>query len=401
MKVAFKKTTINPGLPIHMDGYNQRISYQINDNIELRTFIIQTEETLLVHVLDVLLITEELSHRFKKRLISQFNIKQTNIILAASHTHSGPKITKYLFPNVEPSEEYLSDIEKALVANTQYCIDNLRFSHAFFGKSHTESLYSNRNNKDASYNNQLMTIQFRDKENQSIFQIANLAVHPTVLKPEYDQLSSDLIGAFQNQYEERTNIPLVILNGDSGDVSTRHTRKGTDYVEVIRIGDILAKVLEEIKEYTPISLENMTITEVGYKYGFSPKEDEDLLNSKLALEEKLADVEVITENNSISDMLSKVENKLKQDEIIENYNAKIIETNDFRLVAFPGEIVTTLGEKLRDASDKVLFIAAYADDFKGYAIDEKLYGEIPETYLTDFPRGVADQFVNQIIESYS
>jgi len=400
MKVSYKKVTINPDLPIYMDGYNQRISHEINDDILLRSFVLQGKETVVVHVLDVLLITDELSMRFKGTLTKEFNLKDENITLIASHTHSGPKVTNYLFQNVEPSPEYLESIEEKIIENTKFCLENLMTAHAYYGRTFSEGLYSNRTDKNSPYNNDLLTLQFRNEENKPLFQLVNIACHPTILDPEFKKLSNDLFGAFSREFEKKTNIPLIIMNGEAGDVSTRHTRKGSDYNEVLRVGGKLAELLADLDDYSLTSLENLKIKSCHYTHTFNPQTDNDLKNTRKDLKGALGEFETADVNNAFVDFLNKVEVKLNQEEIIQEYTAKIIETDDFRLVTFPGEIVTALGKKLREASDKLTFIAAYADDFNGYAINEEAYGEIPETYTTDFPRGIADDFVNEIIKEY-
>jgi hypothetical protein len=400
MKAAYQKAIINPDLPVHMDGYHQRISHEINDDIELRSFVIKEKETVLIHVLDVLLISEELSSKFKKRLSNEFNLKIEDITLIASHTHSGPKVSKYLFPNVEPSYEYLENIEEKLVENTKDCLDNLIPADTYYGKTFSENLYSNRTDKNLPYNNNLLTIQFRNEESRPLFQVVNIACHPTILDPQFKKISNDLFGAFRTEFEKKTKVPLVIINGEAGDVSTRYTRRGTDYNEVLRIGKELATLLSEIEDYSPISLNNLSVNKCEYNHTFNPKLDEDLQRTKHDLTNSLEKIETIDRNNAIVDLLKAVEAKLEKEEIKQQYTAKIIETDDFRMVTFPGEIVTALGSELREASEKITFIAAYADDFKGYAINKEAYGEIPETYTTDFPMGIADDFVNQITKKY-
>jgi len=400
MKVAYAKTTINPKLPVYMEGYDQRISQEINDDIELRTFVLKEKETIIFHVLDVLLISEELSIRFKNRLANELNLNKENITLIASHTHTGPKVSRYLFPENAPSSEYLDTIEDNLVRNTKECLNRLVSADVYYGKTRTKDLYSNRNDKDLPYNNDLLTIQIRNKKQEPLFQLVNIACHPTILNPHYKKISSDLFGAFRTEFERKTKIPLVIINGEAGDVSTRHTRKGTDYNEVLRIGSELVKRLIAIEDYKPISINNLSVTKIDFNHIFNPKLDEHLWQTKYDLTNALVKMDVVDRNNAVSDLLKTVNRKLEKDKIYQQYTAKIIETDDLRIITFPGEIVTKLGSVLRKASEKVTFIAAYADDFKGYAINKEAYGEIPETYTTDFPMGIADDFVNQITKKY-
>ena len=43
---------------------------------------------------------------------------------------------------------------------------------------------------------------------------------------------------------------------------------------------------------------------------------------------------------------------------------------------------------------------AYSNDFHYYAVNKNEYGKCHESYVTDYPFGKADEFVNTIIANY-
>lgn len=400
MKVSFAKQIINPDLPCHMEGYNDRISHSIHDNIELRTFMITNEETVVIHVLDILLISPEFSQRLKETLAKQFGLRENNIIIQATHTHSGPKVSTYLFPDILPSHEYMELLEQKMIENTEQCLGELIEGAAYFGQTTVNGLYSNRNGVNLPYNNQMLSIQFRDRSGEPLFQIVNLACHPTILPPDFKEISSDLFGTFRDEFERKMSIPLIIMNGEAGDVSTRFTRKSQNYTEVERIGTKLAELLNEIENYSPISFDKLKVTVCEHEYTYYPKQDEYLIKIRKQLSQLLDETGFVGPENAVADLLRTIDSKLSKETIHYQYTSTIIESEEFRMITFPGELVTALGQKIREKSDKKTFIVAYADDFKGYAVNVEAFGKIPETNTSEFPVGVSDIFINKIIETF-
>lgn len=400
MRISSKRTLINPCLPCHMEGYNDRVAQKINDDLLLHSLVIDSNKLIIWHVLDVIMIPNKFSRRIKKRLTKEFMIDEEQIFLTATHTHSGPKISTYLFPNINPDTNYLNLLEEKIVENTAYCINNLKQSNAFYSQFETANLYGNRNHPMIPYNNRLATIQFRSKSGEPLVQLVNIACHPTVLSHDYMKISSDVFGSFRRTYEEQTGIPLIIVNGEAGDISTRYTRKGQDYQEVKRLGTILSQNLQQATEFTQLNMEQMDISVCNYSTEYFPQQDTFMIQLEKFLLKELEKFSLIEPQNALNDLLQTVRQKLSQEKITYDYQATILESNDFRIVFFPGELVTAFGTKLRTVDKKKSFIAAYTNDFKGYAVNQEAFGKIPECNTSEFPSGIADIFIEKIIEKY-
>ncbi|MFS0934665.1 hypothetical protein B6S41_01675 [Enterococcus faecalis] len=400
MRIGFKQTLINPILPCHMEGYNDRITREINDDLHLHSLVIDSNKLIVWHVLDIIMIPNSFSQRIKKRLIKEFMIDEEQIFLTATHTHSGPKVSTYLFPNIKPDANYLNFLEEKIVENTTYCMNNLKLSTAFYSQIETANLYGNRNNPLTPYNNRLATIQFRSISGEPLVQLVNIACHPTVLSHNYTKISSDLFGAFRRFYEEETGIPLIIVNGEGGDISTRYTRKGQDYQEVKRLGALLSQDLQQATEFTQLNMDQMDVSVCNYSTEYFPQQDAFMIQLEKFLLQELEKFSLIEPQNALKDLLQTVRQKLAQEKITYDYQATILEANDFRIIFFPGELVTAFGTKLRTVDKKKSFIAAYTNDFKGYAVNQEAFGKIPECYTSEFPSGIADLFIEKIIKEY-
>jgi hypothetical protein len=75
-----------------------------------------------------------------------------------------------------------------------------------------------------------------------------LPIHPTVLPATGRLISADLVGAVRGALRARLGpgVWVVVATGAAGDISTRHTRRGTDPAELDRMGAVVAERCVEL-----------------------------------------------------------------------------------------------------------------------------------------------------------
>lgn len=112
LRVSYFKDKINPHFPCHMDGYGDRISYSQNDDLEIRSLLIESNKLIIFHVLDIILFQKEFADRVKNVLFERFNLTEEQIILEATHTHSGPKVSTVVDKSIPIEGNYMDLILK-------------------------------------------------------------------------------------------------------------------------------------------------------------------------------------------------------------------------------------------------------------------------------------------------
>ena len=85
--------------------------------------------------------------------------------------------------------------------------------------------------------------------------LVSYGCHPTILSAKNLCISADFPGVMRINLHKSLGVPVVMfLNSGSGDVSTRFTRRSQDFVEVDRIGKLLADyALEANRKSTQIT----------------------------------------------------------------------------------------------------------------------------------------------------
>lgn len=401
MKVGYTKSMINPDLPCHMQGYQDRISLGQHDNLYLHTLYIENGEPLLIHVLDVIIIDLSFSETLKDILSKTFHLKKDNILISCIHTHSGPKVSTFLDSDIPVDQEYINLLKKKVIENTKYVIDYQANAKVFIGTTSIDHFYSNRNGLNLPFYNQAMLLRFETIDHQSIVDFVNMACHPTILNGSNLYVSSDYVGVMRDEYEKLTHRPLMFSNAECGDVSTRLLRQGSGFDEVDRVGKGIAKILSKIELKNELNFSNMVVKSNIFEIDYKPKEDWFMNDMLPKLKNPTQYFDENDQRRWMAEMfVSKLEDKLKKDYIQLSIKTYVVEYDDFRIVAIPGELVYELGYRLRNVDHKPMFIIAYTNDFHGYAVDEKEYGKYFETFMSEYPYGKADLMIEETIQLF-
>lgn len=379
MKVYWQSQVINPNLPTFLDGYIKgRKSISIHDDITFQVLLVQVKETIAIISLDVLLIDESLKLAVRQSLMKSCGLKEENILLTATHSHSAPQISSYLFANQTYDEQYRRQIITSICQKIQFGLDHMVEASVAYKKSDTHSFYSNRDSKDLPYNPWSYLIRFYDKNGDVIVDLLNFLCHPTVLHADNRLVSTDLIGGIRIAY----NQPLMILLGECGDVSTRFTRKESTFSEVERISQGISEQLK-IGEWQVLKGDTMQLRTFSFEYTYNPSTDNFLQKNQKKLE-ILAQQDV-----NYQPILEILKNRRKLSTQTMHLQACILKIGELFFVFAPCEIVYSLGKILRQAADK-LFIVGYTNGFLGYAVNREAFEYVGESLISEIPYGQAD-----------
>lgn len=195
------------------------------------------------------------------------NIKPENIIVGATHTHSGPDF--YAFPDGKGGHsgdlkyieqvcawmaEAINEAEKNLQpAKFRSAVGNVEGQVAY--NYYAVELYDPRAN----------VLQFVNKQDQPIATLVNYAIHPEVLGNEVGAMSPDLIGPLCDRIEKQAGGMALFMNSAQGGMITADNRDLSkvadplkarwhdkrEWSECVRIGEQLANESLRILGETP------------------------------------------------------------------------------------------------------------------------------------------------------
>jgi hypothetical protein len=409
LRVGLSHADITPPLGTPMEGYIERmgVSKGIHDRLFAKAMVLEgaSEEKAAVVSVDLIGVGRWIVDSARKLIESKTGINQESVMIAATHTHSGPRglgnfltgedlLSKGLFSR-ELSEKIVAGIVKAVVSADKGLVE----AKMGLGRRDVSSLSSNRRSKYGPFDPELSVMRIDSSDSgQSIGCVANYSCHPTVLGADNLLISSDFPGYVRDTVETALNqkhqgggAEVLYLNGASGDISTRFTRKEATFAEAERIGRTLGsetlKIMKAVDGMTDdveiqtssevIKLVQRKLPPVDFVKNDLNRRQEMLkkMRARGASKGEIRVVESVIEGTKALLAAYKYASKSEGKEIeAEIQVLRLGETA--MLCAVPAELFVELGlqikKKLRSMNPLVV---CYANGFIGYVLTEEAFKE--------------------------
>ncbi len=237
LKAGFARVNINPPMGISIRGYYKvRLAEAILDDLEINALALELGDvkTLLLSI-DHCGVAQELSMEFRKAASASTGIPTENIIIAATHTHTGPGLL--LETEDELIKEYTAFVKKRFADVAKFAVDDLKPAKMGFGKGTAPnvafirryvmkdgSLKTNPgvNNPDivrpAGDTDESVNVLRFDREGADSIVFVNFANHPDVVGG--CKISADWPGLLRTNVEKiLDNTKCIFFNGAQGDVN--------------------------------------------------------------------------------------------------------------------------------------------------------------------------------------
>jgi len=261
LRVGWAQREITPAPGYGMSGYIARhgASTGVLDPLYVRVLLLEQDATRAAIVLaDVLLVSSRWGIRLRRKVSSYLQIAPEFVIVAATHTHSGPSLDMYPFDFAggrrEPRvQEYSAKLEKAILAAIREAETRLNTATASFAKIEIEDVATDRNRPGSSQRQNFFIFKFDGIHKAALFAV--FGCHPTVLGAGNRKFSGDLHGEISRMLENKSAIALV-ANGAAGNISTRFTRKQQSAAEVMRLAARVAKQVSAAR-FKPLEISSI------------------------------------------------------------------------------------------------------------------------------------------------
>jgi hypothetical protein len=414
-----------------MEGYIERrgVSRGVHDRLFAKAMVLEdgSGRKIAIVSVDLIGVGEWIVESARKGIESRTGIKHESVMIAATHTHSGPRgIGELLtgedffskgFFNRGLSERVVEGIVEAVVDAEK----KLAGAKIGLGIGEVQGLCSNRRSQDGPFDPELGVLKLDSGDSgETIGCMVNYACHPTVLGASNLFISSDFPGYARNAIElalneklQRDKAEVLYLNGASADVSTRFTRKAATFDEAERIGRSLGsealrimKSVNRMRDDLEISMSSEVIKLV--RRALPPldfvkndlRRGEEILRQMRAGRASHGEIRVVestTEGAKALIAAYEHASKLGQNE----YEAEIqvLKLGEVvTLCAVPAELFVELGleikKKLRSMNPLVV---CYANGFIGYVLTKKAYSEGGyESLITLLDQNAGEMIVNEI-----
>lgn len=169
----------------------------------------------------------------RKSLISHFKLKEANLMICLSHTHSGPSLSladssKKGGDLIQPYLDFLlqSCVEAIEMALKSRFLGVLDWHYGNCGLATNRDLYEEKSNRYlVGFNpyergdETLLVGRIRDKKEKIRLVLVNYACHPTTLAWENHLISPDFVGSLRELVKGEIGGEVMFLQGASGDLA--------------------------------------------------------------------------------------------------------------------------------------------------------------------------------------
>ncbi|RKY74008.1 MAG: hypothetical protein DRQ24_00740 [Candidatus Latescibacterota bacterium] len=444
VKAAAAKADITPPVGVPLDGnVRDKNSRGIHDSLFAKTLVLADgEETVAVVACDLVGLSSDLVEQARQLIEKSTGIKGENVLISATHTHSGPAVLGLLGPKVD--ESYLEILAQKIAGAVYMAQNNLQKVSIGVGRGTVEGISFNRRirMKDGSIrmnweglpeaeiegpagpiDPEVGVVRIDDKEGNPIAFLINFACHAAVLTGDNLLISADYPGYTTRMVEQICPVRwglsdggypgtvALFTNGAEGNINhidvhnPLQTLRIRGFKEAERIGRILGgevvKVIERIK---PEELAKVRSVSQKIELPLREISEAELQRAREVVEaspgKKLFLVDGVPEEIYARELLklSQYKGKSALTEV------QVITLGDkAALVGIPGEMFVELGLEIkRNSKFPYTFVLGLANDYVGYiptsaAFDEGGY-EVKTASWSKFDRRAGEILVESVLD---
>jgi len=392
---------VTPQKPMFLHGYPhvERISEGVHDPLYASAMIIDNGETKIGFcAVDILFISKEITNRVREKVEKATGIPSHNIMISASHTHSGPITFSDIFydpvvPKADP--EYISYLVEKLIEVYINAYNNMRTSKIAITTADGTGVGGNRRSKTDAIDPEIPVIVLKDVETDGIFALSTVyCMHPTILHEDSKLYSADFPG-YTREYiknEFGDGVKLLYHTGPSGNQSPRHFVKANTFDEAKRLGYMLGeRIANSVNKLTDNDFKEWVSLDVRYDNVMLPQRkfmsveqaEIKLQNAREKLkkmqqtdphspETRTAEVDLFgaEENRQLAEMaingkLDKIYKSLLPAEIT------LIVIDDSRFIFLPGEIFVEYSLEIKERFPQTYVVSLSNGVFAGYLVTKE------------------------------
>ena len=245
---------ITPPFPVFLYGYPHapRMSTGVNDPLFATALYLHdgARQVLLVSV-DTIWLSKLQVERVCSRIAVATGLLLSNIMISATHTHSGPSTVSILSNSNDPAvpppdEQVIKLIEEGIVAAAVEARHNAVPAELGFTETEVQGIGGNRHDAagPAMPAVPVLAIRTASSEMKLIALLYVFSVHPTVLHEGSTLISGDFPAAARQtilQHLGSAHPGLRVLHhlGAAGDQSPRNVTRSNTFEESERLGELL------------------------------------------------------------------------------------------------------------------------------------------------------------------
>ena len=247
---------ITPSESVFLFGYPNvpRWSTGVHDPLLASALHISDGATAALFVAsDIIFVTRSSTQRIRQRITAATGFPGANILISATHTHSGPMTVDYLANEHDSAvprtdAKYLQWFEDQCVAAAVRAVATAAPARIGLAVGDATGVGSNRRDPDGPADLSLPVLFVQRRADASPLAIMLIcSMHPTVLHEDSTLISGDFPGLARRYLQSRVvgaQCPILYHTGPAGNQSPRHVVQSNTLSEANRLGGIVGSAAE-------------------------------------------------------------------------------------------------------------------------------------------------------------
>lgn len=407
IKAAKGRVVITPPVGSAMAG-NVRLdnkSRGVHDDLCCNILILNQENKKICLLgFDVIFLEYTTCTAIKDRIEKTTDIPAANIVMWATHTHSGPDTGMRMYQGDQDSAiaAYVEDMSANVVAGVAKANETFETVILKAGKTSVPDLSFNRRlvKKDGSVvmnfeefeisditgttgpiDEELITLSVWDRSNRLFALLVNFTLHPAILVGYKWLISRDFINYLDEYILENYGVQVVTLfaNGAEGNINHLNYQDP----DQLRSFEEAERVGKKLGAYVHDSIRNSSVVDGEINF---VSENINLPLREITEEERQwAEMVLERDKELVEDMLDGIPDKTYAKMIkgmLERTDTECetvlqgMAVHDFAFVTFPGEVYVEFGLKVKELSPfKATMVIGLANSNAGYIPSEEAFSQ--------------------------
>jgi neutral ceramidase len=401
LRAGWSKIAITPEVGARLTGFSARegVATGVHDDLYVRSLAIESEgRAVALASVEVLALDGGFVAAVKQAAARRTGLAAANILIACTHTHSGPVTIKSFFnPDESVDEAYMARLAAAIEQSIAEAWERRAPASAGWGVAQITGVGVNPRDPRNGYVDQDANIlKFCDAAGAARAVVIHYACHPTVLGPDNLMVTGDFPSFALDQVERSSGGFAMFFNGAQGDISMGHSSElsaigviapGRTFERAAEMGRQLADaVLARLPQISTSSVALGTgavVADLPLKK-YPPAEEmaraarvaEEMLTSlagRAAEDSQLREAKMEALYASIRQILAKANSEYPDGMMpVELQGVRIGETV---LAGVPAEAFAEVGQRMNRASGSKILVVGLANGYMGYVPCRAAYGE--------------------------
>lgn len=240
MKAGYGERCVTPETGCRMEGFNRKSgAASVHDDLFVRAlYLTHNDSAALILAFDLLFMERENVDGMKAVIRDRFGLEPSQVLINFSHTHSGPRMSRWHYSGV-PDPAYLDELNEAACGAIEDATRVPRAVSLYAGRTTADIPISRRrpdeNGKaqwgpyaDGPVCNELPVCVLKDERGDIFSILFSVSCHPTI---NHDNaISAEYPGVAMRELNKRFETRgAIFLQGAGGDTKPRQIAVGDDH----------------------------------------------------------------------------------------------------------------------------------------------------------------------------